>query len=135
MIALLNRGCRLACGVATSTQGSSVICTIRPTRLLRSRYCSSSGLRARQYQDHTGNNFMRIRSLVGILALAAAALGGPTLLVSPAHTQAQAKNFCSDWLFVGDVCQAIEACSEAPDDPACQPQPNTLPSTEQRSIP
>jgi hypothetical protein len=77
---------------------------------------------------------MRIRSLVATLALAAAALGGPTLLASP-PADTQAKNFCSDWLFVGDVCQAIEACSEAPDAPACQQQPSTEPSTEQRSSP
>jgi hypothetical protein len=76
---------------------------------------------------------MRIRFLVGTLALAAAALGGPALLVGPFHTQAG--NFCSDWLFVGDVCDAIEACSEAPDAPACQQQPGTQPSTGQRSSP
>jgi hypothetical protein len=76
---------------------------------------------------------MRIRSLVGTLVLAAAALGGPALLISPAH--ARADNFCSDWLFVGDVCQAVEACSQAPNDPACQPQPGTQPTTNPRSSP
>lgn len=80
-----------------------------------------------------GDGFIRIRSLVGTLALAVAALGGPTLLVSPAHTQAE--NFCSDWLFVGDVCEAIEACSEAPNAPACRQQPGNQPSGGQRYSP
>ena len=77
---------------------------------------------------------MRIRSVVGTLALAAAALGGPTLLTNATHTQTVGLP-CDNWIFVGDVCKAIEACSEAPDAPACQPQPGNQPSTALRQQP
>ena len=75
---------------------------------------------------------MRIRSVVGTLALAAAALGGPTLLTNATHTQTVGLP-CDNWIFVGDVCKAIDYCWDT-DDPACQ-QVGTQPSTALRQEP
>lgn len=65
---------------------------------------------------------MRIRSLVVTLALAVAALGGPTLLTSAANTEILGLP-CESWIFVGDVCKAIEYCWET-EDPACEQMGN-----------
>ena len=75
---------------------------------------------------------MRIRSVVGTLAWAAAALGGPTLLTNATHTQTVGLP-CDNWIFVGDVCKAIDYCWDT-DDPACQ-QVGTQPSAALRQQP
>jgi hypothetical protein len=75
---------------------------------------------------------MRIRSWLGTLALAAAALGGPTLLSNASHTQILGLP-CDSWIFVGDVCKAIEYCWET-EDPACG-QASNQPSTAPRQQP
>jgi hypothetical protein len=71
---------------------------------------------------------MRIRSLVATLPLAAAALGGPTLLTSAANTQTLGS--CKNIPFIGDVCEAIEYCWET-EDPACD-QVGNQPSEQQQ---
>jgi hypothetical protein len=70
---------------------------------------------------------MHVRVLVGTFALAAAALGGPTLLTSAATTRSLGS--CHDIPIIGPVCDAIQYCWET-DDPACQ-QAGNQPNGEQ----
>jgi hypothetical protein len=67
---------------------------------------------------------MRARSVAAALALTAASLLGPILLTNDATTVAQ--DFCSDWLFVGDVCEVADYCWET-NDPVCDQVGNQAP--------